>query len=93
MYLSARYSINRKVRCSELWHNKIDMSFLILLVLDLLPSLVNLQLLTKSESPSCHLCGQIGSFKHILSSCKSALADSRYRWRHDLNIKEHSRIR
>ena len=37
---------------------------------------------------SCQLCGCIGSFKHILSSCQTALADGHYRWRYDLILKE-----
>lgn len=80
--------IPRKVGWSDLWRNELGINFLIRSVYDLLPSPVNLQLWTKSESPSCPLCGQIGSLKHILSNCKSALADGRYRWRHDQILKE-----
>ena len=36
----------------------------------------------------CQLCGKTGSLKHILSSCQTALADGRYRWRHDQILKD-----
>ncbi|KAI8492574.1 hypothetical protein Bbelb_296150 [Branchiostoma belcheri] len=35
------------------------------------------------EDPACKLCGERGTMAHILSSCKTALAQGRYRWRHD----------
>ncbi len=41
----------------------------------------------KSETPSCLLCSGRGSLEHLLSSCPKALADGRYRWRHDQVLK------
>ncbi|XP_061884963.1 uncharacterized protein LOC133635730 [Entelurus aequoreus] len=35
------------------------------------------------ESPSCTLCGKIANLEHVLSSCRSSLADFKFRWRHD----------
>ena len=42
----------------------------------------------KAESPNCTLCGKAGNLEHILSSCSKALADGRYRWRHDTVLRE-----
>ena len=36
-----------------------------------------------SDDPSCSLCGSRASMGHILSACKTALQQGRYRWRHD----------
>ena len=58
------------------------MSFLLRSVYDLLPSPTNLQLWKMSDDPTCPLCGKIGSMRHILSSCPTALSQGRYRWRH-----------
>ena len=35
------------------------------------------------EDPLCRLCGGKGTMVHILSGCKTALTQGRYRWRHD----------
>ncbi|KAL3976498.1 mitochondrial import inner membrane translocase subunit TIM8 [Sarotherodon galilaeus] len=43
----------------------------------------NLHLWGKSETPVCPLCSGRGTLEHLLSSCPRALADGRYRWRHD----------
>ena len=42
----------------------------------------------EEKKPSCQVCGGIGSLKHILSSCQTALMDGHYRWRHDQILKE-----
>ena len=42
----------------------------------------------KTETSLCQLCGKTGSLKYILSSCQTALADGRYRWRHDQILKD-----
>ena len=42
----------------------------------------------KPETPLCQLCGKTRSLKHILSSCQTALADGRYRWRYDQILKD-----
>ncbi|KAK0136520.1 hypothetical protein N1851_027361 [Merluccius polli] len=41
----------------------------------------------KSETPSCLLCSGRGSLEHLLSCCPKALADGRYRRRHDQVLK------
>ena len=61
--------------------------FLIQTVYDGLPSPANLHVWGKIETPSCGLCSGRGSLEHILSSCPKALADGRYRWRHDQVLK------
>ncbi len=61
--------------------------FLVQAVYDTLPSPANLHVWGKSETPSCLLCSGRGSLEHLLSSCPKALADGRYRWRHDQVLK------
>ena len=36
-----------------------------------------------TEEAKCHLCQEVGTLEHILSSCKVALQQGRYRWRHE----------
>ena len=56
---------------------------------DLLPTPTNLKTWGKEPSSDCPLCGnQYSSLNHILSSCKKALSDGRYRWRHDKTLQE-----
>ncbi|XP_035990671.1 uncharacterized protein LOC118562404 [Fundulus heteroclitus] len=61
--------------------------FLVQAVYDALPSPANLHVWGKSETPSCPLCSGRGSLEHLLSGCPKALADGRYRWRHDQVLK------
>ncbi|XP_049336392.1 uncharacterized protein LOC125802421 [Astyanax mexicanus] len=61
--------------------------FLVQAVYDVLPSPANLHVWGKSETPSCPLCSGRGSLEHLLSGCPKALADGRYRWRHDQVLK------
>ena len=55
---------------------------------DTLPSPVNLHLRKKIKNPRDSYIGGVGSLKHILSSCQTALTDRRYRWHHDQILKE-----
>ena len=41
-----------------------------------------------SEDPSCKLCDQPANLEHVLSSCRTALKDGRYTWRHDQVLRE-----
>ena len=66
-------TVNRKVRWSDLWRNDVAIKFLIQSVYETLPNPVNLHLWKKTKSPSCPLCEYIGSLKHILSRCQTAL--------------------
>jgi len=50
---------------------------------DTLHSPAHLHVWGLREDPNCKLCGQKGTLAHILSGCKTALTQGRYRWRHD----------
>ena len=56
--------------------------------MDVLPSPVNLVKWWLKEAPDCKLCGGRGVLAHILSGCKIALQQGRYRWRHDQVLRE-----
>ena len=79
----------RSVSWSDMWrmdHQRIG--FLLRSVYDVLPTPVNLQTWKLTEDPTCKLCGRPGNLEHILSSCRTALSDGRYRWRHDKILGE-----
>ncbi|CAC5371102.1 unnamed protein product [Mytilus coruscus] len=63
-------------------------SFMLRSVYDTLPSPSNLHQWGLIEEPSCKLCGERGTMAHILSGCKVALTQGRYRWRHD-KVQKH----
>ena len=68
------------------------LSFLLKSVYDVLPSPKNLKTWDLSESPDCKICGRPANLEHMLCSCRTALSDGRYRWRHDKvlsSIAEH----
>lgn len=74
----------RTVTWSDLWRMEpFRISFLLRAVYDTLPSPVNLHKWGMRENSLCKLCGSIGTMAHILSGCKIALSQGRYRWRHD----------
>ena len=56
--------------------------FLVKSVYDLLPTPANKNTWFGTEE-KCVLCGQEGTLNHILSGCKVALSEGRYKWRHD----------
>ena len=56
--------------------------FLVKAVYDLLPTPENKKTWFGEEG-ACNLCGESGTLGHILSGCKVALAQGRYKWRHD----------
>ncbi|XP_066299893.1 uncharacterized protein [Branchiostoma lanceolatum] len=75
---------SRKISWSELWKlEPFRISFLLRSVYDTLPSPTNLCRWGLREDPACKLCGERGTMAHILSGCKTALTQGRYRWRHD----------
>ena len=63
-------------------------SFLIRSVYDLLPSNANLVRWGKKEDPTCPLCHGRQTKEHVLSSCKIALSQGRYTWRHNRVLQE-----
>ncbi|KAI8494393.1 hypothetical protein Bbelb_276190 [Branchiostoma belcheri] len=75
---------DRRVMWSELhrWE-PLRTQFLVKAVYDLLPTPVNKKRWGMQEEESCGLCGKRGTLSHILSGCKVALSQGRYRWRHD----------
>ena len=74
----------RTITWSELWRlEPFRISFLLRAVYDTLPTPVNLHRWGMREDPLCRLCGGKGTMAHILSGCKTALTQGRYRWRHD----------
>ncbi|RXN28661.1 reverse transcriptase [Labeo rohita] len=74
----------RKITWGDLWRlEPFRISFLLRSVYDTLPTPTNLHKWGLREDPLCKLCGERGTMAHILSGCKTALAQGRYRWRHD----------
>ncbi|GFO14879.1 reverse transcriptase [Plakobranchus ocellatus] len=63
-------------------------SFLIRSVYDLLPSNANLVRWVKKNDPTCPLCHGRQTTEHVLSSCKVALSQGRYTWRHNRILQE-----
>ncbi|GFO31418.1 reverse transcriptase [Plakobranchus ocellatus] len=63
-------------------------SFLIRSVYDLLPSNANLVRWGKKDSPTCPLCQGRQTTEHVLSSCKIALSQGRYTWRHNRALQQ-----
>ncbi|MEL7079400.1 MAG: Ulp1 family isopeptidase, partial [Cyanobacteria bacterium J06582_2] len=59
-----------------------SLKFLVKSVYDLLPTPANKNKWFGTEE-SCKLCGENGTMVHIQSGCRVALAQGRYRWRHD----------
>ena len=59
------------------------LSFLLKSAYDVLPCPTNLCVWGMIEEPVCTLCSGRDNLERLLSSCKTTLADGRYRWRHD----------
>ena len=62
--------------------------FQIKVLYDLLPTPSNKNRWFRTDQFTCHLCGGSGTIEHILSSCKVALAQGRYTYRHDRVLRE-----
>ena len=70
-----------------------SLSFFLRALSDTLPTPVNLHLWKKTDNPMCTLCKkEPASLRHILSSCKVALSEHRYTWRHNQVLKEVSTL-
>ncbi len=74
---------------SDLWKiPQARLSFLIRSTYDTLPCPRNLHQWFGTEE-LCPLCStNNASLQHILSGCKTALSQGRYRWRHDLVLRK-----
>ena len=55
---------------------------------DLLPTPTNLMRWGKSDCAECGLCSGPGHLEHILSSCRTALTQRRFTWRHDKVLRK-----
>ena len=81
------------VPAKKITHNKLlftsdtEMLFLMKSVYDLLPTPANKNVWFNTDENKCNLCGGKGTLNHILSGCDVALAQGRYRWRHDQVLK------
>ena len=74
----------RNLTWADLWRlEPFRISFLLRSVYDTLPTPVNLHRWGMRDDPTCKLCGKKGTMAHILTGCKTALTQGRYRWRHD----------
>ena len=79
----------KKVSWAEIWRMEpVRISFMLRSVYDLLPSPTNLCRWGLTEDSGCKLCGMRGTLRHILTACKPALTQGRYRWRHDKVLLE-----
>ena len=63
------------------------LKFLVKSVYDLLPTPQNKRTWF-GEEETCRQCGDVGTLTHILSGCRVALAEGKYKWRHDQVLKE-----
>ncbi|KAK7913726.1 hypothetical protein WMY93_013937 [Mugilogobius chulae] len=82
------HASNRRISWADLWKFEPHrIKFLIQSVYDVLPTPSNLFRWGLADTPQCPLCQKAGSLEHILSCCPRALADGRYRWRHDQVLK------
>jgi len=64
-----------------------SLKFLVKSVYDLLPTPSNKNIWFGSEE-TCKLCGENGTLSHILSSCKVALSQGRFTWRHNQVLRQ-----
>ena len=82
-------AIQRSLTWNDIWHmSPLRTSFILRSTYDLLPSNKNLVKWGKTSDPNCPLCGGIQTVEHVLSSCKTALADGRYTWRHNRVLEQ-----
>ncbi|XP_052271754.1 uncharacterized protein LOC127872461 [Dreissena polymorpha] len=80
---------DRKLTWEDIWkYEPFRFSFLLRSLYDLLPSPANLCRWGLTAEPKCSLCDRVGTLEHVLSSCSTALTQGRYRWRHDLVLRE-----
>ncbi|GFR81669.1 reverse transcriptase [Elysia marginata] len=82
-------AIQRSLTWKDIWQiTPLRISFLIRSVYDLLPSNANLVRWGKKDDPACPLCHGRQTTEHVLSSCKVALSQGRYTWRHNRVLQE-----
>ena len=82
-------ALQRSLTWNDIWHMApLRISFLIRAVYDLLPTNANLVRWGKKDDATCPLCQGRQTTEHVLSSCKVALSQGRYTWRHNRVLKE-----
>ena len=83
-------ALDMSLTWNEIWKtDQSKLSFMLRSFADLLPSPANLRTWGLAEAALCYLCGTTNcTLCHILSSCPKALAEGRYRWRHDKVLRE-----
>ena len=87
-------ALQRSITWNYIWQMApLKLSFLIRSMGDQLPSKSNLVKWKKESDPTCPLCNvKPQTLEHVLSSCKTALANGRYTWRHNSVLDELVRI-
>ena len=79
----------RKVKDADMRRTtEATFQFVLKAVYDLLPTPQNLNIWYRTDEHKCHLCGETGTLDHILTGCKTALVQGRYKYRHDKILKE-----
>jgi hypothetical protein len=53
-----------------------------------LPTSSNLAAWALRENLNCVLCGKTGTLRHILAGCSISLSQGRYKWRHNMVLRE-----
>ena len=82
-------ALQKSLTWNDIWHMApLRISFILRSAYDLLPSNANLVKWGKTDDPACPLCHEKQTVEHVLSSCKVALAQGRYTWRHNQVLKE-----
>lgn len=77
----------RKISWRDLWSMEEGrIKFLIGATYDVLPSPQNLKQWVDGD-PSCPLCSETATLRHIMSGCKISLSQGRYTWRHNQVLK------
>lgn len=90
---SSRWEVpERKLSHREIINtSEISLQFLIKSVYDLLPTPANKNVWYRTDEHKCNICNEEGTLNHILSGCKISLQQGRYKWRHDLVLREIAR--
>jgi hypothetical protein len=79
---------SRQLNWRDLWRMEGHrVRFLLRAVYDVLPSPTNLFTWGLAQDPSCKLCQKPANLEHVLSSCRVALSEGRYTWRHNQVLK------
>ena len=86
-------ALQKSLSWNDIWQlAPLRLSFIIRSTYDLLPSKTNLVRWNKETDPTCPLCNDTQqTMEHVLSSCRVALANGRYTWRHNRVLEELAR--